>query len=68
MIDQQPAPKQRLSNDSCGIEGMKSLAPVLQDPNRRAIFNSRDSVAETEVVRAKASQAAAIYDVAIQAE
>lgn len=47
---------------------MKSLAPVLQDPNRRAIFNSRDSVAETEVVRAKASQAAAIYDVAIQAE
>jgi hypothetical protein len=68
VIDQQVALPQRLSDDPRRVEGMKSLAAVLQDPNQGAIVYSRDRIAKTEVVWAKASQTAAIYDVAIQDE
>jgi hypothetical protein len=53
VIDDQSAPPQRLSHDSRGIERMKSLAAVLQNPDQRAIVHSRDTITETEGSGAK---------------
>jgi len=68
VVDDQTAPLQRLGHDPRGVERMKSLAPVLQNPDQRAIVNARYAIAETKVHWPKTLQAAAVFDFRFQGD
>jgi hypothetical protein len=57
VVDEQPAPLQRLMNDASRIEGVKSFASMLHNQQLGLIVDRRNGPAKTELLGAKTANA-----------